>query len=83
MPGARDTVLVMEFAFVPGGRGRDRRRRRDGPGDGRREHAVFAAIYVDEVVNAAYAVVIRIARIGAAKNGDQPRVRRAQQIQRS
>ena len=76
VPFALDAVLVMEFAFVPGGRGHDRRCRRNGSGDRRTEHSVFAAVHLDEVVNVAYVVII-----GAAKNGDQPRVLGAQQIQ--
>src|ERR1039458_18797 len=78
MPDALDAVLVMKFAFVPGGRGRDWSCRWNGSGDWRTEHAVFTAIHVDEVVNVAYVVVI-----GAAKYGDQTRVRGAQEIQRS
>ena len=77
VPLALDAVLVIEFAFVPGGCGRDRRCRKNGSGDRRSEHPVFAAVHIDEVVNVPYAVVI-----GAAKNGDQTRVRGAQEIQR-
>src|ERR1039457_4324055 len=78
VPDALDAVLVMKFAFVPGGRRRDWSCRSNGSGDWRTEHAVFTAIHVDEVVNVAYVVVI-----GAAKYGDQTRGRNAQEIQRS
>ena len=78
VPVALDAILVMEFAFVPGGRGGDRRCRRNGSGDRRSKHAVFAAVHIDEVVYVASAAVI-----GAAKNGDQTRVSGAQQSQRS
>ena len=70
---ALDAVLVVKFAFVPGGCGRDWRCRRNGAGDHRTEHAIFAAIHVDEVVHVAFVVVAR-----ATKYGNQARVRSAQ-----